>query len=799
MRKKFSILILFAALLTACGARIAPPNSTPTVSPDPSAVDIVETAAPTKTAAPLENPENNDTPIPSDVSVELLVEASDYGQFLVATDEDGNPLDDGVFRVEFDPERDSNLKLDRPHMPTFSWYFNGAAADRVSEIAIEFNLLKTVPGLHGEYFGYDRAFFLTLHNFDNPIPLMPPWPAADVSDSHLLDRGDTDRTVMLTLPELGVDLQKYVAMEGDHVSIAIPYFEFQGAAKDLTLQFLPGTTFGHLTIRVKGAVGLDFGMIDAITQPAHIPERDLLHDVIMPAFQRSEEDIIPLSDVEGPENIGNIMFGPMAGQVINPDGSVNMPVSFYDLGEYADEVQGKYAVVPEGLVSVFMILSHPGFYVYEQQRPVVDFVFNNMIDENGQFSGVYDLEQRKMVATDRKVAALPILAAMLSTADVLTDAEIDFIMNSIIANDLVVVGHRLYYAPNGIGEDGAMDLHLSDFAFNDEFIRLLAEYSNDTGGRLAEEFGSAMLLEGFANSLRLILEGQEQNPTRLPASHLSVFFTPDGMNYELAPSDTFDMNNPFFSMGLTTFELFAHALEEFKFIVNPGSFKSILERLSGVKNGDYNESQEQLIREGAAMYAEMYNAFTLVNTYYESCLDVYHFLKVQPSDTIYANQYNVYTGEKIDGPTDTLYAEFSMLAPFVQRFGTPATTLNYFSLAGLFNDEIMVKETGHLLIVNFDMYTSEMFSRYSSELTNPDLYADNGFNIWGYDSLRHAGSYNPNATQLTRFSFATSGTNMAREDWRQFMMRKLNEFISDEHDFSLNDAFPTFYDEKKEL
>lgn len=800
MPKKFFILIIFAALLTACGAKIIPTENTPTTSPEPSAPYVAQTKEPTQTSTPTQTseptkpPGNEFTPVPSDLSIELPVKVSDNGQFLVTTDEEGNPLENGIFRVEFDPERDTSFKLDRPNMPTFSWYLNGSEDNLISEVVIKFAIYNSVPPLHSELFGYDRAFFLTLHNFDNTIPLMPPWPADDIYNSHLLDRGDTDRAQMLTMPELGVDLTwKYISSEGNHITITIPYAEFQGAAKDLTLQFLPGTTFGDLTIRVKGAEGLDSGTIDAITQPVEIPERDLLHDEIMPAFQRSEEDIIPLSDVEGPENINNIMFGQMEGQAINSDGSINMPVSFYDLGEYSGEVQGKYAVVPEGLVPVFMTMSHPGFYDYDQQRQVVDFVFNNMVDENGQFSGVYDIEQGKTVATDRKAAAIPILSAMLSNTDVLTDSEIDFMVNSIIANDLVVVGDTLYYAPDGIGEDGMMDLNLSDFAFNDQFIHLLAEYSNDTSGRLDEEFGGAMLLEGFANSLKLILEGQEQNATRLPSSQLKVFFTTDGMNDALEPSVKFDINNSYFSMGLTTFELFANALEKFKYMDDVNSFNALIGRLSGVKDGEYSESQEQIIREGEAMYAEMYNAFTIVNTYYESCLDVYNFLKVQSSDTIYAYQYNVYTGEKIAAPTDALYPEFHMLAPFINRFGTPGTTMNYFSLAGLFNDETMVKESGHLLIVNFDMYSSEMFSRYASDLTNPDLYADNGFNIWGYDSLRHARPYSLNATQLTRYSFATSGTNMAREDWRKFMMRKLNEMIFDEYDFSINDEFPTFY------
>jgi len=400
-----------------------------------------------------------------------------------------------------------------------------------------------------------------------------------------------------------------------------------------------------------------------------------------------------------------------------------------------------------------------------------------------------------MVAAERKVSAVPILSAILMNSDVLTNEEIDFIVNSIIANDLVRVGDTLYYAPNGISEDGGMDLKLSDFAVNERFFSLLAEYSQDRG-RLDEEFGSAMLLEGFANSLKLVLECQERNETRLPSSELRVYFSSDGRSYKLEPSEIFDINNPFFAIGLSSFEHFGRIFEEFEFIDNPSSFAATISSLNGVKDGVYNESQEQVIREGEAMYAEMYNAYTIGNTMYESWYHIYNFLKMQPSETAYAPMYNVHTGELIAAWTpDKLSADFPMLIPFITRFGTPATTMNYFHLAGVFNDESMVEETAHLAAFNYDMYMSWILGSQSDNYPNPDLYADMGFNIWGFDSLRYT-LINPiPATQLTHSLYSTSGTNMAREDWRQYVMRKLNEFIPDEENaISVDDCFPTFYD-----
>ena len=48
--------------------------------------------------------------------------------------------------------------------------------------------------------------------------------------------------------------------------------------------------------------------------------------------------------------------------------------------------------------------------------------------------------------------------------------EIDFMVNSVIANDLIRVGNKLYYALYGISDEGIMQLKLSDFAISCELF-----------------------------------------------------------------------------------------------------------------------------------------------------------------------------------------------------------------------------------------------------------------------------------------------------------------------------------------
>ena len=359
------------------------------------------------------------------------------------------------------------------------------------------------------------------------------------------------------------------------------------------------------------------------------------------------------------------------------------------------------------------------------------------------------------------------------------------------------VGDKLYYAPYGIDAHGVMELKLSDFVFTPALFNLLTQYSQD-GSRLREEYGCAILLEGISNSLKLILEGQEQNETRLPSAELTVIFSADGESYELRPSDTFSINNSYFSIGLMSYSGYYNNIDQFAFYKT--GFNETVDhtaiRLAKVADGAYSKSDERDIRKVEARFAEMTNAYQICDTLYESWLDVYNFLKIQTTDTIYANAYNVHTGEIIEAPTVVSYPTFGWFPPFAKHFGTPATSMNYYLLIGIFNDEAMAEESGHLALVSIDAFVS-IFLRTSNTLgsSNPDMYAAMGFNIWGYDSLRYAVSCNMPLGMETYPLHYAAGANLNRENWKVFTMRKINQFTEDEANYlTPDDAFPTFYD-----
>ena len=146
-------------------------------------------------------------------------------------------------------------------------------------------------------------------------------------------------------------------------------------------------------------------------------------------------------------------------------------------------------------------------------------------------------------------------------------------------------------------------------------------------------------------------------------------------------------------------------------------------------------AQKQKLRDIEALYAEKYDAYTIVNTLYQSWLDVYNFLRIQPPEASYANAYNVHTGAVIEHKMDdTLYSAFHELSKYRVRFGTPGVQLNYFYLAGIFNDEKMLNECSDLTQAIYLMHL--YYFQSQPDMKNPDIYADNGFNLWGYDSYK---------------------------------------------------------------
>ncbi len=787
MQKKFLILIVFAILLTACEIKATPTVNTPTTSPEPSATDVAQREEPTEESVvePTFNPYISVPLEELTQSVPMPLPEPRNKEFMSPVDGE----EEGIYFVESNPS-EMTLRNDRLPEVGFPVELNGTEADKVGAVVIEFNLEGTVAPLDNTYFGYDYGAFVGMYN-SRTITNAPAWNdnGPGPGDTFLERFGaEIDLEMMLEYHELALNMQKYLQLDGNHYKYIIPYSEWQNAAKYLCVQFAPETTFSNLSISVLVKEGVDPDIVDKITKPIEkSPDGSVLDEIPSEFwYPDSYETQSPVLDKVYGEPLMN------AGLVINPDGSISMPKSFHDFGEYADEVKGDYAVFPEGYVSVFMTLgAFPELFNNEQVRQVSDFMFEYMIDENGQISGIYDIEQGKMVATDRKVPALPILSAMLMRADFLTPDEIIRLLDSIIANDIVRVDDTLYYAPNGISDAGVMDFKLSDFAISNQLFHILVVCSNN--GALDDPSGIAILMEGYNNSLKLILEGQEQNATKLPSSELKVSFLEDG-GYELQPSETFDINDSFFTMWLLSYSPFDQFPGQFPFIEKVGNSSAWKNSLKSSQDGSYSARQEETIREKTAMYSEVYNAYDSINTFYEICFNIKGFIDVQPVSTRYAPAYNVNTGEPIYAEPGTIASNLPEMTAIAKRFGRPGGILNYLNIVGMTNDEAKVKETAALLLSVYDLYLNWVFMASNLDYTDPDLFAENFFYIWGGDSLKPliGGVLTP--TFPTRFLYSTSGQSLNREDFKNWMLRALNENRAEDNKLTPDDVIPLFYD-----
>jgi hypothetical protein len=98
-------------------------------------------------------------------------------------------------------------------------------------------------------------------------------------------------------------------------------------------------------------------------------------------------------------------------------------------------------------------------------------------------------------------------------------------------------------------------------------------------------------------------------------------------------------------------------------------------------------------------------------------------------------------------------------------------------------------------VYQYSHFHDWLFSSQSGDDSNPDLYVDIGFKILGFVSLHHTPINPIPATAMTHSFNFTSGSNKAREDSRQYVILKLNEFIPDgENAVSVDDDFLTLND-----
>ena len=399
--------------------------------------------------------------------------------------------------------------------------------------------------------------------------------------------------------------------------------------------------------------------------------------------------------------------GVIAHGLINPDGTTNMYLADYNLEVFEDEIVGEYGIVPEGIMATIIAVDDneddPSFS--RNRTALVKFVLNNMVDpETGLIYGIWDNEQGKLVATDRiSGSTLQIASAMLATNDV-DPARIQALFDAVIEHEILEIDGTYYYVPGGeLSNDGTIELDLADLAVSSSFMgyfKDMAWYNQED--QMEDSLATYKMLEGFANSLELLLEGQEQNSTNLPAEILRVTFIENGIPTFMSVGE-FHMDNLFFSLlPVTCGHSYANATSGFQFMMVE-KFDELIEHFLTAK-ADGNEEYATQELEQARKIASYYrNSMRIVNTYYQMYYDIYNFTRIQDGNTIFAAGYDVNTGDVIlRDPVD----EEDGSAPwnvYQQRFGATNTAVNYALMNLFFHDQELSEESLKMVMTCFEM------------------------------------------------------------------------------------------------
>ena len=271
----------------------------------------------------------------------------------------------------------------------------------------------------------------------------------------------------------------------------------------------------------------------------------------------------------------------------------------------------------------------------------------------------------------------------------------------IAEHEIVEIGGEYYYAPEGISADGQLIVRPEVMGNSLTAIDIYKYIKNDLGNaEKAERF-----LIGFANTLDLMLEMQEQTPTNLFPEKIIAQFSEDESSYSLiAEGDEFYIGNDFFlpegneymhSFG-TLFEM-----QDEKNILNA----SLISSMPGNTQEEKWAAYEQEVRVQDAVSR-------LLATRTKSLNFVYRFYLAQ-GETV-AARYNINTGKPIE------FIDGVLTTPC-----TPGEATYLFRLAIVFGDVKMQGQARHIMATGLEELSAYFSDKYGDEIFTPEFWQEN--------------------------------------------------------------------------
>lgn len=577
--------------------------------------------------------------------------------------------------------------------PAYLWHINPNINNGIKHVVIEFDLLETADPKDESLIGYNRGFFVGLKNMTEIHTGIGDYWSLWNAEGEYPERFKLDTEAYLQYPFLSIDMTRYAKVDDKKCIIRIPYNQFLGGARSLNLQFLPGAKYANIEIYLEGY------NIEDISLEQLSDTRDIENlGSVSPYIDDNLEGNFKSGGYEGIANVSIHNDNQLKELFYNIDGSVNMLMTDFDLGEYADEVTCTRGIIPEGLITV-LTRSDEDIRKYNARGiGLVNFVYENMRDQKtGLVSGIWDNENSIKLVPERRTANFPLL---LKTIDLLSHEQIYEWFQAIIEHEVVIINTQAYYLPNGVDEDGITIIELEDLVCAGILGNLEYLYKNYDQYEIGE---ISLVLEAITNSTELMLRAQELNPTHLPTNSIKVVFNEDGSIYLEPIGEEFYINNNFYlnslGRGLGTMGFFSNSINTALTHLDQTEDDNEIEMIK------YVESDLKLFRNISGLF--LYQIKILQH--------VYDFIKVQDKDIIFAPGYNVNTGEPIFYDSLPTSANIELY----KRFGNPKEYYSYFLVLSAFLDIPLMLEV-QMLNTEFSLNMVK-YMKIENRLTSDEI------------------------------------------------------------------------------
>jgi hypothetical protein len=581
------------------------------------------------------------------------------------------PNDDGTFtNPYFETGGDFGI-FNYPEMPSYIWHINPKSGLPVQNIIVNFDVYATVGDIVS---GYDRAGFVALYNL-NPI-----------IDGQAENAQTVSTMGIIRNPRFSEWMDRYADIETDpngvrHFTVTIPYEQFLGGKTDLVVQFLPGTIYSEPAVTAEGVFPDSAAVPEILAADPDVVKVD--HSWLDAYWSGNHSLMIE----DGPSNFSDFGY----------DGN-HCPILAVEYG-LEHVAFSDYVLVPQAVESVLACANIAEDYLTTMRENMVD-------PQTGLVDGVWDADapdpENRLIATDRVTSNILVASGfgfgnnwdIVEYQDPQSEQFLyQMLVNGIDQEIVMAPNGKWIFAPAGFNEQGETIIDLDDLS-----IMVQEVYK---GLRQTDLERADHLLEGYANTLQLVLEAQESTPANLLPDSIKITFSNDG-TYTFDYLGDFNMANRFYYFWERNYEWYGNGLQS---QISDGDIFNIekLEYFAEMKPEDQPAELRTLYKNGQRFYNVQRISFYIYQIFY----NIY-----SGADSIYAQYYSLNDRSPV---YPEVQSEVEPWLAYRQHYGSVRSVINWVQLAAFFHDKAMLDEAYPILVKGMDIvevYLPEQDPKY---------------------------------------------------------------------------------------